>query len=48
MLALSRTLLPVQNDVEPPAVMVAVGAVFTVTLVLDEVVLQPLLVTTTV
>ena len=47
-LALSTTLPPVQKLVDPPAVIVAVGEVFAVTLVPAEVVEQPLLVTTTV
>jgi hypothetical protein len=47
-LAFSTTLLPEQNDVDPPAVIVAVGAALTVTDKPEEVVLQPLLVTATV
>ena len=47
-LADSTTLPPVQKVVDPPAVMVAVGEVFTVTDVAELVVLQPPLLTTTV
>jgi len=46
--AFNTTLPPVQKDVEPPAVIVAMGAVLTVTVLAEEVVEQPLLVTTTV
>ena len=41
-LAVSVTLPPAQNVVGPPAVIVAVGVVFTVTGVAAEVALQPL------
>jgi len=43
--AFSTTLPPEQNVVAPPAVIVAVGALPIVTVVVDEVVEQPLLVT---
>lgn len=46
--ALSTTLPPVQKDVAPAAVMDAVGAAVTLTVVPDEVVEHPLEVTTTV
>jgi hypothetical protein len=46
--ALSTTLPPEQKEVAPAAVMDAVGAAVTVTVVPDEVVEHPLEVTTTV
>jgi hypothetical protein len=39
--AVSVTAPPAQNDVAPPAEMVAVGGVFTVTVIAVEVVLHP-------
>jgi hypothetical protein len=47
-LAFNATLPPLQKPVEPPAVMVAVGAAVTVTEIAPDVTPHPLLVTTTV
>ena len=45
-LAVKFTELPVQNEVGPPAVMVAIGKAFTVTVVMVEVAEQPAAVVT--